>query len=154
VSTRVSGLFVLPSNVAGEFRCGPGQACPDVLLPVEADASVLAVVADVMVSPFPAHRVRPYTALGAGLKRYAFSWPDAPAMVQAGEHTETALTLRAGLGVEVDLAATRLHAEVADVWSGRGPVVASDPQGRPGAGLRRRAQHDIALSLGVQLLRF
>jgi len=152
VQTRISGLHALPSSVSGEFQCGPGQVCPSVLLPVHAEVSVLAAVADIIVSPFAGQRVRPYTALGAGIKRYGFSWGDAPVFMTAGSHSETSFTLHAGIGVEVVIGANHFRVEIADYWSGRGPVVA--PAGAGIDALRRGAQHDLGFSLGWRLLRF
>ena len=154
VQTRISGLYALPSSVSGQFLCGPGQACPSVLLPVDADVSVLAAVADLVVSPLAGDRVRPYTVLGAGIKRYGFRWGDAPVFMTSGDHRETSFTLHAGAGVEVGVGANHFRVEIADFWSGRGPVVISDPRGSGDGGLRRRTQHDIAVSLGWQLVRF
>jgi hypothetical protein len=154
VQTRVSGLYALPSSVPGEFQCSPGQACPAVLLPVDAEVSVIAAVADVIVSPMAGERVQPYAALGAGVKRYGYSWDDAMVFMTAGAHSETSFTLHAGLGVEVGVGANHFRLEIGDFWNGRGPVVASGTNGTSMIALRRRAQHDIGVSLGYQLLRF
>lgn len=154
-ATRLVGLATLPADVSGFFDCYPGLACPAVLLPSDAEMGVLAAALDVLYSPMRADRpIRPFAMVGAGIKQYRFSWPDAAVLVTSGDHAETAATLRAGVGIEFDLAGQSIRAELADWWSARGSKIGDDPGIQGLSAPRRRAQHDITLSIGWRLVRF
>jgi hypothetical protein len=155
LAARLVGLATLPADVSGFFDCYPGLACPAVLLPSAAEAAVLAAAVDVLYSPLRGvQAIRPFAALGVGVKRYRITWPDAAVLVRGGEHSESTPTVRAGAGVEFAVLGQSVRAEVADWWSPEGRKISEDP-GLPGLSApRRRAQHDIAVSLGWRLLRF
>jgi hypothetical protein len=153
LSARVHGLVALPSDVSGRFTCYPGLACPEVLMLTTAEATIWAAVADMVFSPLESSPMRPFLALGAGVKRYSFSWPDAAVLVEAGTYSENGVALHAGVGLEVSLAGAPLRLEVSDYWSpeGRG-LRGPDPD--QVAEPRRSAQHDLAVSLGWSVIRF
>jgi hypothetical protein len=124
-----------------------------VLLTTTAEAIIWAGVADILLTPFTWSAVSPFVALGAGFKRYEFSRPEPAVLVEAGEYAESAIALHVGVGVEASLLGAPLRLEVSDYWSGEGrglrgtfPDQVSEP--------RRKAQHDLAISLGWSILRF
>ena len=153
VSARLLGLIALPSEAHGEFTCHPGTACPAVFLGANAQVTVWSAVADLMYSPFSREsRARPFALLGAGLKRYSFSWGEPSTLVQAGNYTESGLALHAGLGLELDVIGVPIRVEASDYWSPEGKLLAAGRNGAPDA--RRAAQHDLSFTLGWTLLRF
>jgi hypothetical protein len=153
LSARVLGLVALPSEAHGGFSCHPGAPCPAIALPADAQVTVLSAVADLMYAPFSREaRARPFALLGAGVKRYNYSWSGSGALVQAGEHNESGLALHAGLGLELDVIGVPIRVEASDYWSPAGKVLASGRNGAPDA--RRGAQHDLSFTLGWRLLRF
>lgn len=154
-ATRLVGLATLPANVSGFFDCYPGLACPAILLPSDAEAMVLAAALDVVVSPLdPGGSVRPFAFAGFGVKRYRFEWSDAATFVMGGKEAESGLTLRAGVGAELQVWRQSFRVEVADWWSDVGPKVGEDPGILGLSAPRRHVQHDLAVSLGWRLLDF
>ena len=162
-AVRASALATTASKATGYFDCGPGFACPSVLLPSKAATTVLAGVLDLVVAPFErGGAVRPFALLGAGAKRYAYTWQDAVVLVPGGHDTETTLAVHAGVGVDVDLLGAPLRLEVADYWSPRGRSIGKLPPGTtdidrsPGLTYlpRREAQHDLVIVLGYRLALF
>lgn len=152
---RVFGLATLPADVSGIFDCYPGLACPAVLLRSNAEMVVLAAAVDVQYSPrHPGSAVRPYASFGVGVKRYRFSWPDADVIVLAGDHADTSPAVRAGFGVEFNFRGQSIRAEVADWWTDEGDEIRTLPGTASQLAPRRRAQHDIAVSIGWRLLSF
>jgi len=151
---RLQGIVAWPSDAEGFFACHPGLGCPDVLLRTTAEVTVMAALADAVYSPFESRSpVRPFIALGAGVKRYSYSWPEPAVLLDAGDYSEAGLALHVGAGFDLVLAGAPLRLEVGDYWS--------DEVRRPwatdiawSARPRRNAQHDLAVSLGWSVLRF
>ena len=152
-STRVLGLIALPSEAHGQFMCHPGTACPSIFLGADAQVTVWSAVADLIYSPFSREsRARPFALVGAGAKRYSFSWGEPVTLVQSGDYAESGVALHAGLGLELDVIGVPIRVEASDYWSPAGRVLAAGRNGAPDA--RRAAQHDLSITLGWQLLRF
>ncbi len=154
VAVRATALHTAGASARGFFHCYPGLACPSILLPAEPDVGILAVVADAVWRLRRTGQVRPYGLIGAGVKRYAYTWPDAVALVDAGSHTETSPTVHVGAGVTIDLGRTAFWLELGDLWSGSGgdigPGLGVPAQPAPGRG----AQHDLRFTVGWRLLHF
>jgi hypothetical protein len=152
LSARVHGLMALESHADGRFECYPGLACPSILMNTTAEATIWAAVADLVVTPFDG-RLRPFAALGAGVKRHSFAWPETAIFVESGEYSESALALHGGVGFELELAGAPLRLEVSDYWSAEGKGLQgtdANQVSRP----RRQARHDLAVSLGWSIVRF
>jgi len=155
VSLRVVGLASLPADVDGIFDCYPGLACPAILLESAAEVRVLGAVADLVWAPLAAVApVRPFLALGAGVKQYRFSWPAPEVLVESGRHTESAFAAHAAVGIELGLIGQVFRIEAADWWTGRGAPIGDDPDLTGFAAPRRRAQHDLVVGIGWRMLRF
>jgi len=154
-SLRLVGLASLPADVSGIFDCYPGLACPAILLESAAEVRVLGAVADLVWTLLPAMApVRPFLLLGAGVKRYRYSWPAGEVLAEGGDHAASSFTTHAGAGIEFGVLGQSFRVEAADWWSGRGREIGADP-GVAGFGApRRRPQHDIAVSVGWRMLRF
>lgn len=154
LSLRLVGLATLPAEAPGFFNCYPGLACPAVLLESTAEVSVLGAAADLVWSPLgAASPVRPFLLLGAGVKRYHYSWPAPAVLVEAGEDAESAFAAHAGAGLEFAVLGQSIRVEVADWWSGEGAAIGDDPGVAGFSAPRRRQQHDVAVSIGWRLLR-
>lgn len=154
VSTRARGMVTLPAEATGMFECYPGLACPSVLLPATASIDVMAAMVDVVYSPFAASSVRPYAMLGTGLRRYHIEWPAAAVLIDEGVRTETTLAVHAGIGTEVDVPIGSLRVELAAYRSPRGDLLVPPPGTGGFAAEGRRAQNDVAMTIGWQILRF
>ena len=153
LSARLLGMVALPSETHGEFTCHPGAACPAVFLEADALVTVWSAVADLMYAPFSREaRARPFALLGAGVKRYNYSWSEPATLVQAGHYSESGFALHAGLGLELDVIGVPIRVEASDYWSPEGKVLAPGRNGAPD--VRRAGQHDLSITLGWRLLRF
>jgi hypothetical protein len=153
VGVRVMGLVTAPVTAKGAFNCYPGVPCPAILSDTEADVQVATLLADLVYAPFAGSAaVRPYAALGAGVRRFHASYPNLAALIEADSRTEHALALHAALGAEFELFGAVLRAEVADYYSSNriAPPEGSQAEQSP----KRIAQHDLGISLGWRLLRF
>lgn len=158
IGTRIVGSWAVPTDASGFFNCNPGFACPAVLLPRDAEVGMQSLVGDLIISPLERNdRIRPWAALGAGIRRYDYSWNDGN-LINAGSHSETSLALHAGLGMSLDLPFGALQLEVADYWTPESgavvPIAVPASGGSTGSVPRRDAQHDIVLNLGWRLIRF
>ena len=154
VATRFALQWVVPSRAEGMFRCRPGTACPDVLLPTSADVSVQTAMLDIIVTPLHVHpSVRPYVALGGGIRRDHYEWRNAAVLVEGGEHSTSSMAFRAGLGVDVAVFGSALRLEIEDLRRPSGAFIYDSPSGDLPSP-RPRGQHDIGLTLGWRLLSF
>jgi hypothetical protein len=151
LSTRVLGMITLPTEAEGFFNCYPGMACPSILLETEADVTVVTALVDLVYSPLTG-KVRPYAALGAGMKRYDFSWPSEPVFIDGGSYAMSAFALHGAVGVDLAVFGTSIRAELADYYSA-GRIVPPEGTTAPRAP-RRERQHDLGFSLGWRLLSF
>jgi hypothetical protein len=151
--TRISALVTLPAKVTGEFHCFGDAVCPAVFIAADAEVSVMAFAGDLVYFPMRLDRaIRPYSILGGGIKRYEFSWAEPATLLDPSSETETTLALHAGVGLDIDVFGTAFRLEVADYWSPEGSRLDSGSAASPA--VRRRAQHDLDIALGWQLLRF
>jgi hypothetical protein len=153
VSVRVVGFAALPATAAGRFDCL--SICPSILLRTEAEVSARGAFADVIVAPFSSAALRPFAALGVGVKRYRYEWPAAAVFVTAASSTETTGALHAAIGFELDFVGAPLRFEVGDYYSAERELFAFyDSSSGTSTEVRRNPQHDIAVTLGWSLIRF
>lgn len=151
LSTRVLGLITLPTKAEGFFNCYPGMACPAILLETEAAVTVFTGLVDLVYKPF-AGKLQPYAAVGAGVKRYDFSWPSEEVFIDGGTYGLSGFAMHGAVGAELGLFGTSLRAELADYYSAGRIVPPSGSMAlRPP---RREKQHDLGFSLGWRLLSF
>ena len=156
---RVS--YLLPVDVAGNWiPCDPGLACPDIYLPLDAQAdrwqATVGAEFPLAASSLP---LRPYVRVGVGLRRYGFSWKQIGAetdnfLLRAGSTGETDLMAGLGLGAAVSMGAFELSFEGAADLSSFGPGVVPivDPvlPAGPGIDLGRRSMTEFTLSVGLR----
>lgn len=152
--TRITAMLTSSLDVGGEIVCMPGQLCLAVFRGTRAHVRVAAAVVDAVYVPIDHGVARPYVLLGAGLKRYAFSWsPDDP-LLRGANHVDHALAVHSGIGLELDVLGASIRAELSDFWTPKaGTIVPAEPaiaESVPG----RRAQHDLSVSVGYRLFRF
>jgi hypothetical protein len=129
-----------PVNVRANFDVALGAGVEQTGVGAQSgDATVLAVVADVVYRPLPRLQpVSPYLFLGAGLRRYAFDLDETAAGFPADD---TAPALHLGGGADFGLGPLALAAE-AGLYASR-----FEPDVLHGG---RRVQHDLFLRLGVR----
>lgn len=154
LTTNFRALATLPSDAPGSFDCfPPDRACELVLIQSKARFMVIAAMADVLFRPFsPRHSVLPFTVVGLGLKHDRFSWPTRGSWVEAGNHTDTSFSLHWGIGCDFDFWRFPFRVELSDYWTPAGDRLFL-PDGEIDLSTRRKAQHDLTVTLGWRLNR-
>lgn len=152
--TRIAGMAMLPVHAGGRMVCYPGVECPLALMAEpDVEVSVMAAVVDIVFTPFHAsNAVRPYAAIGVGLKHQRVSWTQNPPPA-SGTHAETPATVHLGVGLGTRIMGIEVRAEVSDYWTGKrdGLALQADPQ--QSVSPDRPARHDLMFAVGVRLFR-
>ena len=156
---RVS--YMIPEGLTGSWiPCEPGEACPAIFLPIDAEANRFQATAGVEIpllrSSLP---VQPYATLGAGLRRYGFSWQRIgdetdSFQLEAGSFGETDFVARFGLGATLNLGGFDLSLEGSADMSSFGPgLVPTQDQPAPAGStvdLGRDSQTEFSISAGLR----
>jgi hypothetical protein len=150
VGLRITGLTTHSGRATGSFSCYPWLACPAIFLGATVDVRHVIAAADAVVR-LGQGVARPHLVVGGGLDRRQYSWPDAVVFVDGDSYAETVPSLRAGLGLDIDLFGGGLRAEALNYWSPAGeplvPSAGANRQRAPG----RKAQHHFGLNVGWRL---
>lgn len=156
---RVS--YMIPEGLTGNWiPCDPGTACPAIFLPIDAEANRFQATAGVeiplLASSLP---VQPYATLGAGLRRYGFSWQRIgdetdSFQLEAGSYGETDFVARFGLGATLNLGGFDLSLEGSADMSSFGPGLVPTPD-QPAplestVDLGRDSQTEFSISAGLR----
>lgn len=154
VRTRITGLVTPPLDADGHFACMTDQPCLASFIGADASARIAAAVVDAVVNLFETDPVKPYAILGAGIKRYSFSWDTPNPSTSDGSQAENALAIHAAVGFEWQMWGSMIHLEVSDYWSPSADRIEPAPGSGGVAVPGRRAQHDLSITVGYRLFRF
>lgn len=134
-------IFLLPVDVRFNLDYATGSEVSREGVAEASDATLLAVVGDVMFRPLPRVIIaQPYFFVGGGLKQYDFDTDDI-----AGFQDTSDPTLHVGGGLEVGLGPLALNAEIGDYISWFEAQDAATTDGDS------EMQHDLFVTIGFSI---